>query len=451
MYSKDRYRDLLKLALDQNYRFISFFDEPPAASKSIYLRHDVDASLTMALEMAKINQSLGIRATFFLLRGSQIYNLASEPTKKWARAIADAGQDLGFHCVVPTQVSTDGIAEFVRAEYEVARHDLPELQPVFSWHNTTDKILEWSLAHDVPGLVNAYHPRFWKSIPYKSDSLGRHTPEQFEVILRENQPTMQLLFHPEIWIGGGETLREISAHVWKAVIRERDYDPEGTNPAFVNYIPNRIPDAILNELERSLIYQDESDAMAKKNPPNELLLQQQALYQELRAKTRTDWDRDLPFSELVFDRWERAQALNFGSHASIYHNSYVYGDVRAGEHTWIGPFTLLDGSGGGITIGRYCNISAGVQIYTHHTVRWVLSGGKAEPEQARVEIGDCTYIGPQTVISKGVKIGDHCVIGAGSLVNSDIPPYTVAFGVPCRPQGRVVVQDDGQIELIYDS
>lgn len=177
----------------------------------------------------------------------------------------------------------------------------------------------------------------------------------------------------------------------------------------------------------------------------------QSLYQQLQADMRAKWDRDLPFDELLFDRWERAKSLGFGDAASIYHNSYVYGEVSVGDHSWIGPFTLLDGSGGGISIGKYCNVSAGVQIYTHHTVNWVLTGGKAEIEHAPVMIGDCTYIGPQTVISKGVTIGDHCVIGACSLVNTNIPPYTIAFGVPCRPQGRVVIHDDNRVELIYNS
>lgn len=190
--------------------------------------------------------------------------------------------------------------------------------------------------------------------------------------------------------------------------------------------------------------------MTPSQPKDDLLQQQQLLYQQLQADMRAKWDRDLPFDELLFDRWQRAKSLGFGEAASIYHNSYVYGDVRVGEHSWIGPFTLLDGSGGGISIGKYCNISAGVQIYSHHTVHWVLTGGKAETERAPVAIGDCTYIGPQTVISKGVTIGDHCVIGACSLVNNDIPPYTIAFGTPCRAQGRVVIHDDDRVELIYD-
>src|SRR4051812_32486005 len=68
------------------------------------------------------------------------------------------------------------------------------------------------------------------------------------------------------------------------------------------------------------------------------------LYAMKREEIRSKWGRDLPFDELVFDRWERARELGFGAESSIYHLSYVYGDVSVGEHTWIGPFTLLDGT-----------------------------------------------------------------------------------------------------------
>ena len=139
-------------------------------------------------------------------------------------------------------------------------------------------------------------------------------------------------------------------------------------------------------------------------------------YHKIREYFAKKWRRDLPLDEMVFDRWERARNLGFGSRTSIYHNSYVYGDVRVGEKTWIGPFTLLDGSGG-LSIGSYCSISAGVHIYTHDTVNWALSGGGAEYQYGSVSIGNCCYIGPQAIIAKGVAIGDHCVIGAGAFVN----------------------------------
>jgi acetyltransferase-like isoleucine patch superfamily enzyme len=64
-----------------------------------------------------------------------------------------------------------------------------------------------------------------------------------------------------------------------------------------------------------------------------------------------------------------------------------------------------------------------------------------------VTVGDCCYVGSQTVIVKGVRVGDHCVIGSGSFVNRDVPPYSVAFGQPCRVRGRVVVGPEGDVRL----
>jgi acetyltransferase-like isoleucine patch superfamily enzyme len=170
------------------------------------------------------------------------------------------------------------------------------------------------------------------------------------------------------------------------------------------------------------------------------------LYEKIREETRTRWDRDLPLSELLFDRWERAESLGFGAGSGIYHNSYVYGDVKVGQGTWIGPFTLLDGTGG-LRIGATCSISAGVMIYTHDTVQWALSGGKATPQRTPVKIGDCCFIGSKTVIVRGVTIGDHCVIGACSFVDTDIPPYSVAVGVPCRVIGKIKPAADGTFVL----
>lgn len=172
------------------------------------------------------------------------------------------------------------------------------------------------------------------------------------------------------------------------------------------------------------------------------------LYEDLRAEVRERWDRDLPLEELLFDRWERAQSLGFGEGSSIYHNSYVYGDVSVGRNTWIGPFTMLDGSGG-LSIGEGCSISSGVQIYSHDTVRWAVSAGASLPERSPVAIGDFTYVGSQTVVGRGVTIGDHAVIGACSFVNRDIPAYTVAVGAPCRPVGTVKIGEDGSVELQY--
>lgn len=173
------------------------------------------------------------------------------------------------------------------------------------------------------------------------------------------------------------------------------------------------------------------------------------LYQLLRDETRTRWNRDLPLDELLFDRWERARSLGFGEGASVYHSSYVFGEVSVGANTWVGPFTVLDGTGG-LRIGRNCSISAGVHIYTHDTVRWAVSDGSEPYEHAAVEIGDCCHVGAQTVVGKGVTIGEHSVVGACSFVNRDIPPHSIAAGTPCRVIGRVELPAQGGVEFVFD-
>ena len=152
--------------------------------------------------------------------------------------------------------------------------------------------------------------------------------------------------------------------------------------------------------------------------------------------------RTLPLGDYVVDRWEKARALGFGEGASIYDSALVIGEVSVGEQSWIGPQVVLDGSGG-LTIGSHCSISAGVQIYSHDTVQWAVSGGKAAYERAPTAIGSRCYIGPNTIVAKGVTIGDGCVIGAGSLVLSDIPAGSKAVGSPCRVIGAVEPTVDG--------
>jgi len=174
----------------------------------------------------------------------------------------------------------------------------------------------------------------------------------------------------------------------------------------------------------------------------------QQLYLTLLNKTKKKWDRDLPFEELLFDRWERAKQLGFADGASIYHNSYVYGDVIVGKETWIGPYTLIDGTGR-LEIGDYCCISAGVQIYTHDTVKRFVSGGKESSKHAPVIIEDCCYIGPQSVIQSGVKIGKHSIVGTNSFVNEDIPSFSVAVGTPAKIVGQVRFDEIDSLKIEY--
>ncbi len=148
-----------------------------------------------------------------------------------------------------------------------------------------------------------------------------------------------------------------------------------------------------------------------------------------RDELKNNFNRVLPVGEMLFDRWEKAKYLGFGEGASIYDSAVVIGVVKVGKNTWVGPNTVLDGSGK-LAIGNNCSISAGVQIYSHDTVKWAISGGKMPYEYAETVIEDNCYIGPNTVIAKGVKIEKGAVVGANSFVKSNFPPDSKIAGNP---------------------
>ncbi len=59
-------------------------------------------------------------------------------------------------------------------------------------------------------------------------------------------------------------------------------------------------------------------------------------------------------------------------------------------------------------------------------------GTGAAIRMAPIEIGRQVFVGTRCIILKGVKIGDHSIIGAGSIVTSDVPANCVAAGNPAR-------------------
>jgi acetyltransferase-like isoleucine patch superfamily enzyme len=169
------------------------------------------------------------------------------------------------------------------------------------------------------------------------------------------------------------------------------------------------------------------------------------LYHALRAETFRKYHRINPFYEDLFDWKERGEFFfGAGKNITVYNTCTIVGNVEVGEHTWIGPYTSLDGTGG-LAIGKFCSISVAVHILTHDTVKWALTGGKAKYEYAPVKVGDCCFIGIGTVITKGVTVGDHCVIGAGAVVTKDIPAYSIAAGVPARVIGQVKIDGENVV------
>ena len=87
-----------------------------------------------------------------------------------------------------------------------------------------------------------------------------------------------------------------------------------------------------------------------------------------------------------------------------------------------------------ITIGSNRDISSNVIITTGtHEIDMQGQNSAGLGISKPIFIGNGVWIGIGSIILPGVRIGEKAVIGAGSVVNKDIPPFTIAVGNPCKP------------------
>lgn len=109
------------------------------------------------------------------------------------------------------------------------------------------------------------------------------------------------------------------------------------------------------------------------------------------------------------------------------------GSIALGHDVFIGPHAVLYGHGG-ISIGDRTLVSMHCCILSSN--HGVPTRGQDIRDQPDVllptNIGRDCWIGAGAKILGGVTIGDGCVIGAGAVVTSDLPPYSVAVGMPAR-------------------
>ncbi len=87
-----------------------------------------------------------------------------------------------------------------------------------------------------------------------------------------------------------------------------------------------------------------------------------------------------------------------------------------------------------IKIGNYCAIAMGVRFITHDGGTWVFRRDDPDFDVfGTIEIKDNSFVGVNTLIMPGVTIGPNSVVGSGCVVSRDVPPNTVAVGVPAKP------------------
>jgi len=133
------------------------------------------------------------------------------------------------------------------------------------------------------------------------------------------------------------------------------------------------------------------------------------------------------------------------------------GAIEVGAGVWLrtelGPIHLAAYDGGTLAIGPECLLN-GCQLSAKRSLAlgrrvWVGPGTRVfDSDQhdldaerletpAPVAIGDHAWIAADCFVRKGVRIGEHAVVGAHSVVTRDVAPHTLVFGAPAVPRGAV--------------
>jgi acetyltransferase-like isoleucine patch superfamily enzyme len=114
------------------------------------------------------------------------------------------------------------------------------------------------------------------------------------------------------------------------------------------------------------------------------------------------------------------------------------GTVDIGENCLINDFCSITADGSDIKIGNGVLVGPGTVMHTvHHCFERIdIPIWKQARIAKPIVVEDDVWIGANCTVLGGVRIGAHSVIGANSLVNSDIPAFSIAYGVPCKVQKR---------------
>jgi galactoside O-acetyltransferase len=117
-----------------------------------------------------------------------------------------------------------------------------------------------------------------------------------------------------------------------------------------------------------------------------------------------------------------------------------------GEDSYIGTGSVIDLTAP-IVLGDKVAISPGCILITHADCGEYCNNpliGHFPRRCEAIRIGNNSWIGAGTTILCGVTIGSNVVIGASSLVNKDIPDYSVAYGIPAKVMRKIGIGINSQ-------
>ena len=191
------YEHLLDSLAEQRYGVVTFRDLPRTADAGVcVLRHDVDATLDFAMRLADIEAGRGIRATYFVMLRSPLYNALSRQATAELRQLAAAGHEVGLHFDNRDGDQGEGLEQRISRDLAILSDQVGAPVSAFSFHQPTADLLARRVS--VPGAINAYSIGD-SGYRYVSDSNRDWRGSDVAEYIRQRTP-LQLLVHPMWWV-----------------------------------------------------------------------------------------------------------------------------------------------------------------------------------------------------------------------------------------------------------
>lgn len=199
MFSITAYEGILKLIKDAGYSFNS--DLNCLENNQCFLRHDIDFSIDMALEIAKFEHSISINSTFFFMLSSNMYNLLSYDSITKVQEIRSLGHTISLH------FDPDCYEDFIEG-FEIEKKVFEDVFNISIDVVSIHRPGKFLNNNDIklPGVLHTYESKFFKQIAYVSDSAGIDPLKRIIDFLEgvTNEP-LQLLTHPIWWCEKSES------------------------------------------------------------------------------------------------------------------------------------------------------------------------------------------------------------------------------------------------------
>lgn len=213
------YIKMLRLAR-RKYKFCTYSNYDPK-EKFIIWRHDVDAALENAAMLAEIEAKEKIRAIYFVLLHSDIYNLFDKRESDFLKKIISLGHEVGLHFDTGYYEihSEKELTKRLREEKIFVESIFKIRLKAFSFHNPTPYYLKFDKLK-YAGMVNTYASYFRNKVGYCSDSNGHWRNQRLEDVLKRGSfERLQVLTHPLHW----QSATGYPKHkVWRSISNRAD-------------------------------------------------------------------------------------------------------------------------------------------------------------------------------------------------------------------------------------